>query len=68
LFHLLGAGGNPPFGGPLDPGLEPGPSCGGGAGLMGRFIVCWLVLLDVRFGYDGLGGAGASGGAIELED
>jgi hypothetical protein len=35
---------------------------------MGRFIVCWLMLLDVRFGYDGLGGAGASGGAIELDD
>jgi len=35
---------------------------------MGRFIVCWLVLLDVRSGYDGLGGAGACGGAMELDD
>jgi len=60
LFHRLGAGGKPPFGGPLDPGLELGPSDGAGAGRMGRFMMFWLELLeDVRAGYEGRGGAGA---------
>jgi len=62
LFHLLGAGGKPPFGGgPLDPGLECGPSDGAGAGRMGSDMMFWLVVLvldDVRVGY-GRGGAGA---------
>jgi hypothetical protein len=63
LFHLLGAGGKPPFAGPLDPGLELGPSDGAGAGLMGRFMMFWPELLDdVRAGY-GRGGAGADAGA-----
>ena len=50
LFQRRGAGGNTPFsGGPLDPGLEFGPS-EGGAGRMGRFMTFWLELLDVRAG------------------
>lgn len=62
LFHRLGAGGRFPFvgalgGGPLDEGLEFEPSDGCGAGLIGRFITFWPVLLDVRTGYDGRGGA-----------
>lgn len=43
--------------GPRDDGLELWPSDGWGAGLIGRFIVFWLVLLEVLAGYDGRGGA-----------
>lgn len=63
LFHLLGAGGSPATGAPRDdPGLELGPSDGAGAGRIGRFMTFWppmLVLLEVRAGYWGRGGAGA---------
>lgn len=60
LFHLLGAGGRPPIPAPLDdPGREFEPSDGTGAGLMGRLIMFWLELLEVRAGYAGRGGAGA---------
>lgn len=59
MFHLLAGGGIPPFVGPLELGLEFDPSDGAGAGRMGKFITFWLVLLDVRTGYEGRGGAGA---------
>jgi hypothetical protein len=50
LFHLLGAGGRPPLGGPL----VWGELAGGGAGLMGKdMMFCPLDALEVRAGYDG---------------
>jgi hypothetical protein len=71
LFHRLGAGGSPPRGGPRDPGLELGPSDGAGAGLMGKLITFGLpmfVLLEVRAGYEGRGGAGPDMEPLDLCD
>lgn len=64
MFHRLGAGGKLPFGGPLESGLDIVPSDGAGAGLIGRFITFWVVLLEVRAGYRGRGGAGAEAGIL----
>ena len=53
LFHLLGAAGNP-----LGGALVCGDPEGGGAGRMGRVMgVCVFVVLEVRAGYGGRGGA-----------